>query len=370
MTRAAAFQPDWTSPPGDTIAEILALRGYSVADFARRIDATIALACDLTLGVAGIDNDLAKRLEKVLGPSANFWLRREQQYRHDLARIAAGTTSLTDRDFLAQLPVADMRRFGWIDTAASKIEQLAACLRFFDVSSISAWQQRYRGEMAVAAFRTSPTFDANPYAVAAWLRWAEIASDGITCRPWDRSKFETRLLELKALSRIKDPARFLPQLIAICAECGVAVVVARAPKGCRASGATRFLTPSKALIVMSFRYRSDDQFWFTFFHEAAHLILHAKDAVFLEDGSEVTEAEEAEANEFAARVLVPEQFFGELKSLRPTLKEIVAFARKVGVAPGIVVGQLQHLGRVKPDRLNGFKRRYRWDTTSTPRLIP
>ena len=87
MTKAAAFQPDWTSPPGDTIAEILALRRFSLADFARRIDATVALARDLTRGVAGIDNELAKRLENVLGPSARFWLRREQQYRDDLARI-------------------------------------------------------------------------------------------------------------------------------------------------------------------------------------------------------------------------------------------------------------------------------------------
>jgi len=142
------------------------------------------------------------------------------------------------------------------------------------------------------------------------------------------------------------------------------VVVARAPKGCRASGATRFLTPDKALIVLSFRYRTDDQFWFTFFHEAGHLILHAEDALFLEDESEVTAAEEAEANEFAARILVPMAFLPELMILRPGVKEIVGFARKIGVSPGIVVGQLQHLGRVKRDRLNGFKRRYRWATAS------
>jgi Zn-dependent peptidase ImmA (M78 family) len=175
---------------------------------------------------------------------------------------------------------------------------------------------------------------------------------------------------MRTLSRLKDPQQFLPHLQVLCASCGVALVVVRAPKGCRASGATRFLSTEKALIALSFRHRTDDHFWFTFFHEAAHLILHAKDALFLEDGSDVTETEEAEANEFAARVLVPKEYIVELASLRPNLKSIVAFARRLGVAPGIVVGQLQHIRRIRRDQLNSLKRRYAWDQNSTIRLIP
>lgn len=364
MARAAEFQPNWVSPPGDTIAEILEMRGFSFSDLARQLGTSIARAQQLTQGSVEIDQHIAQGLERALGPSAQFWLKREQQYRSDLTRIAAPTTAMSDNDWVAQMPLADMRQFGWIDAAATKANRVAACLRFFGVPDTAAWQQRYGGELSVAAFRTSPTYEANPYAVAAWLRWAEIVGAAIHCRPWDREKFARKLHDLRVLSRIKDPARFLPELTAACAECGVAVVVARAPKGCRASGATRFLTPDKALIVLSFRYRTDDQFWFTFFHEAGHLILHAEDALFLEDESEVTAAEEAEANEFAARILVPMAFLPELMILRPGVKEIVGFARKIGVSPGIVVGQLQHLGRVKRDRLNGFKRRYRWATAS------
>jgi plasmid maintenance system antidote protein VapI len=364
MARAAEFQPNWVSPPGDTIGEILDMRGLSLTDFARQLGTSISRAQQLTLGSIEIDQHIAQRLEQALGPSAQFWLKREQQYRNDLTRIAAPTTAMSDSDWVAQMPLADMRQFDWIDAAATKANRVAACLRFFDVPDTNAWHQRYGGELSVAAFRTSPTYEANPYAVAAWLRWAEIVSSGIHCRPWDRETFARKLHDLRALSRVKDPARFLPALTAACAECGVAVVVARAPKGCRASGATRFLRTNKALIVLSFRYRTDDQFWFTFFHEAGHLILHAEDALFLEDESEVTAAEEAEANEFAARVLVPMAFLPELMILRPGVKEIVGFARKIGVSPGIVVGQLQHLGRVKRDRLNGFKRRYRWATAS------
>lgn len=362
MTRAAEFQPDWASPPGETIAEILDLRGWALPDFAARIGTSLARAREIVSGGGAIDGPLARRLESVLGPSTTFWMQREQDYRESLDRQAGAPAE--EADFLAKLPFADMRRFGWIDAATRKEQKLAVGLNFFGVDDMGEWHSRYHAEMAVAAFRTSPSFDANPYAVAAWLRRAEIESGRIKCRPWDRARFEGKLDELKRLSRIKGPDRFLPLLRAACAECGVAVVIARAPKGCRASGATRFLTPDKALIVLSFRYRADDQFWFTFFHEAAHLILHGKEALFLEDGSHVTQEEEREANDYAARVLIPDRFVGELRSLRAQVKPILAFARKLGISPGIVVGQLQHLRCIRPNRLNGCKRRYRWDELS------
>lgn len=370
MTRAAGFQPDWACPPGETISEMLELQGIELADFAAHIGASMARVQELIGGIAVIDGVLAQRLESALGASAKFWMQRERQYRDDMARLVSASKVPGEDEFLSKLPISDMRRFGWIDAVAHKSQKLGACLDFFGVPNMGEWQRRYNAELAVTAFRTSPSFEANPYAVLAWLRRAELASERIDCQPWNAALFESKLNEIKGLSRIKEPGRFVPMLRALCAECGVAVAITRAPKGCRASGATRFLSPTKALIVLSFRYRSDDQFWFTFFHEAAHLILHGQDALFLEDGSDVTEKEEAEANDRAARVLIPEEFVGELMTLRPQVKQIVAFARKVGVSPGIVVGQLQHLGRVRPNRLNGFKRRYQWDELSNLDLSP
>lgn len=342
----------------------------ALADFATHIGASMARVHELIGGITVIDGVLAKRLESALGASAKFWMQRERQYREDMARLADVSKVSREDEFLSKLPISDMRRFGWIDAVTHKGQKLEACLNFFGVPNMGEWQTRYGAEFAVTAFRTSPSFEANPYAVLAWLRRAELASERIDCHPWNAALFESKLDEIKGLSRTKEPGRFVPRLRALCAECGVAVAIARAPKGCRASGATRFLSPSKALIVLSFRYRSDDQFWFTFFHEAAHLILHGQDALFLEDGSDVTENEEVEANDYAARVLIPEEFVGELMTLRPQVKQIVAFARKVGVSPGIVVGQLQHLGRVRPNRLNGFKRRYQWDELSNLDLSP
>src|SRR6185503_7262686 len=129
----------------------------------------------------------------------------------------------------------------------------------------------------------------------------------------------------------------------LCAESGVAVISLRAPTGCRASGATRFLSANKAILMLSFRHLSDDHFWFTFFHEAGHLLLHGKKRFFLEADELTTTTEENEANAFAASTLVPAEFRHELLTLQPTHKAVIRFAMHVGIAPGIVVGQLQHL---------------------------
>lgn len=360
MTEASTFKPNWVSTPGATIAEILVEKALSLEDFARQIGTSLDRADKMTKGTAQIDRPMAERLHRALGPSTVFWMNREQQYRADAARLESAGRVMTDREWLRQLPVSNMIKFGWIKPARTFSDKVEACLRFFDVPDVASWQVKYRGELSVAAFRTSPTFVSNPSAVLAWLRWAELRSDEIACNIWDPDKFAHMLAEVRILTKRKDPGRFLPDLKRICAQCGVAVVIARAPTGCRASGATRFLTPDKAMLVLSFRYRTDDQFWFSFFHEAGHLLLHGKKALFLEDDSEVTSNEEAEANEFAKKILIPHEFIPALMHLGPNAREIIRFAVKVGISSGIVVGQLQHLGRIRPNSLNGLKRRYRW----------
>ena len=214
----------------------------------------------------------------------------------------------------------------------------------------------------MAVFRTSSSVRLQPGAVAAWLRQGEIEAASIDCKPWDAQRFRRAFSSIRPLTRKKDPSFFLPELQKRCAECGVAVVIVRAPTGCRASGATRFVSTNKALLLLSFRYLSDDHFWFTFFHEAAHLLLHGQKALFLEDAGMSSNKEEEEANEFAARVLIPLALEAAMLNLGLNGREVIRFARLAGVSPGIVVGQLQHIGKIKRNQLNTLKRRFRWDS--------
>jgi Zn-dependent peptidase ImmA (M78 family) len=298
---------------------------------------------------------IARRLERVLGGTVEFWMLRDFQYREDVARLHK-----EDEELVAELPLGDMIKFGWLGPVPHPADELAACLRFFDVPSVQVWRDAYAGVQDIVAFRTSPSFDSSPAAVAAWLRQGEIEAEAIECGPWDSMQFQGSLAGIRSLTRRKDPAKFVPELQQRCAEHGVGVAVVRAPTGCRASGATRFISEQKALLLLSFRYLSDDHFWFTFFHEAGHLVLHGTKRLFLEGTDTPDSAEEQEANDFAARILIPDEFLPALLTLPTDPRRVIRFATRVGVSPGIVVGQLQHHGRIRHNQLNSLKRRYRW----------
>jgi HTH-type transcriptional regulator/antitoxin HigA len=113
--------------------------------------------------------------------------------------------------------------------------------------------------------------------------------------------------------------------------------------------AARWLTPTKALILLSDRYKSDDHFWFSFFHEAGHLLLHSKKETFVSKDEKKAKKEtqstqeEQEANAFAANQLIPRGYESSLPLLH-TDADVEAFAHELGIAPGIVVGRLHNSG--------------------------
>ena len=114
--------------------------------------------------------------------------------------------------------------------------------------------------------------------------------------------------------------------------------------------------------MLSLRYKTDDHLWFTFFHEAAHILLHGKREVFLEDdnmGSDEIQFKEEEANRFASNFLIPPDHYMQFhpRGVHFSADEIVEFAQQLGVAPGIVVGRLQHDNVIPHQYLNKLKRR-------------
>jgi plasmid maintenance system antidote protein VapI/Zn-dependent peptidase ImmA (M78 family) len=360
MNDDTSFNPDWISPPGETVATIMEERRLTPADLARRMNRQTSDIEDLIHGRAAITDQFAQQLADKLGATKAFWTTRESQYQRGLARLLQTAASPESATWLSDIPVTEIAKWGWIEAAANRVANVAACLRFFGVSTVKAWRDAYSEGMLAVAFKTSPTFKSAPGAVAAWLRQGEIEASKIACDTWDPERFRQELLAIRELTREKDPDVLIPELIRLCASCGVAVVVLRAPKKCRASGVSRFLTPRRPLLMLSFRYLSDDHFWFAFFHEAGHLLLHSESSIFLEGEERLSTAEEEEANMFAANTLIPLEYQDELMNLPANGIAVMRFAKRVGVSPGIVVGQLQHRGILRRNQLNNLKRRYAW----------
>jgi HTH-type transcriptional regulator / antitoxin HigA len=371
MNESTRFQPSWASPPGATILDILDERSISLADLAGALGESADFANDLLVGREEIDERVASTLSDLLGGNSAFWLAREQQFREDSKRKRRRLLEEDEGAWLEMLPLSDMAKFRWIPELPSSREQkLKAAYAFFGVDGLSEWTDLYTNILGKAAFRTASHPGLRLEAVSAWLRQGELLGRREDIDHWSPDRFSASLRQLRSLTREKDPAKFLPLLKVECGRCGVAVEVVRAPAGSGVSGATRFLSPDRALIQLSFRYLTDDQFWFTFFHEAGHLLLHGDNVLFIEDDSRESNREEQEANEFAASLLIPLEHHESLLKLRNRSNEIIRFAVRVGVSPGIVVGQLQHYGRLAPNQGNSLKRRFVWlDDDGHPRFV-
>ena len=259
--------PDWISPPGDSILDALEEKGWTQAELAERTGYSSKHINQLVQGKAPINEETALKLERALGASAGFWLNREAQFRELLARRSELEDLKSSVPWLSELPIADMLRFGWIKRHGDRALQVAECLRYFGVASVEAWREQY--PTVVLAYRASDKVAKDHGVVAAWLRWGERQSETLSCQPYDKSILEANFDAMRKLTLESDPQVFLPALTRLCAASGVALAVARAPKGCPVSGLTRWLQPDKALVMLSLRYKSNDQFWFTFFHELA-----------------------------------------------------------------------------------------------------
>jgi HTH-type transcriptional regulator/antitoxin HigA len=311
------------------------------------------------------ERPVAQRLELVTGTPARLWNRLEANYRSDLERLRERRDLSACAHWLAGMPVSALLKRGALpDEPSDRVSRVEQMLSFFGVASVDAWEDVY-GNL-VCAFRQSTAYEVKRGAVSAWLRLGELAAQDVRCAPFDGAGLRAAIPELRALT-IEPPEVFSSKMQNICAAHGVAVVFVEEVTGARASGVARWLTPVKALIQLSLRYRTDDHLWFTFFHEVDHVLRLRKSEVRIEGTSDAADdPDETKADRFARDVLIPPRDAAELGRLNsPTA--VRKFAARIGIAPGIVVGRLQHDNFWRQSRGNDLRRRIMLaDTADTP----
>jgi HTH-type transcriptional regulator/antitoxin HigA len=335
-----APEPDIIAP-GETLRDTLEALGMSQRDLADRTGLSTKTVNQIVQGVATITHDTALKLERATGVPARMWNNLEAEYRDQLARMRQDALLAEQVDWVDELPLKALRDAGIVTkTKRDRVGVLKEFFSFFGVVDREAFEQA-RGR-PVAAFRQSPKLKSDPVAVAAWLRKGEIEAAPVKCAAYDEEAFEQAIRDARSWIT-EDPEEWVPLLSRAYADAGVALVLVPEVRGARAFGASHWLTPHKAVVQLSLRQKREDQFWFSLFHESCHVLKHPKRHGFVSDGNPDDPLEQ-EANDYAARVLIPQEFETRLRSIS-TLGEVPAFAREVGVPPGIVVGRLQRLGK-------------------------
>lgn len=340
MAKEHSFRPTYAVPPGETIADLLEDHDMTQTELAKRLGVTLKHVNQVVNGGAAISAELALGLEKVFRVPASFWLNRESLYQADVARLNEAKELESHIEWAKTFPIKDMKKADFLPKEAAGVELVRELLGFLGVASPTLWESR------AVAYRRSQHYKSNQPALDAWLRVGERQAVAIECKPFNSERLLAALHEARGLTR-ENPEVWQPRITKSLADAGVAFIIVDTFEGARAHGATRWLSPIKALIQLSLRYHWEDVFWFSFFHEAAHVLLHRKKGVFV-DGLKFAEGAatdddkrlEEEANRFAARFLIPKLYEQRLRQLRPS--EISVFADELGITPAIVVGRLQH----------------------------
>ena len=346
------------SPPGDTIQETIDMMGMTQAELAERMGRPKEKVNDVIKGREPISTSTAFQLEKVLGIPASFWLNREKEYRKELFELDEQAFYESCIGWLQNFPLLQMKKLEWLPSTREKAVLVEAMLKFFGVARPEEWSRIYVHEEVSVAFRVSLANTQNPHAVSAWLRQGELQAKHLNVPEFDKKRFREKLFTIKELA-YEMPDDFANQLQQMCAECGVAVVYTPNLPKAPISGATRWFH-NKPIIQMSGRFKTDDHFWFTFFHEAGHIILHGKKDIFLEnlEGTEIDQEKEQEANDFASKMLMHQMAYRAVENSFPLYDEkIIELAKEWRIPPGVIVGRLQHMGHLTYKEFNTLKRK-------------
>ncbi|MFF3572186.1 ImmA/IrrE family metallo-endopeptidase [Nocardia jiangxiensis] len=351
--------PDYVVSTGDFIAEWMEDAGINAAELARRLDVTRKHVSELLSGKAPLSHSVALGLERVTGVPARIWNQYESGYRSDLARIQERAELEAQYEQAKAFPISYLRKYGYIVAAANDrcgiVSELLAILGVADLRAFEAtWVD------SKVSYRKVAVRGATSPAMAIWLALGERheAAQG-DIPPYDRTALEALVPRLRALTAASDPVAAISEATALLRSVGVVFCLIPPIPALGVHGATRWVG-GRPLIQLSLRGKSDDQLWFTLFHELGHVLLHPDTTVFL--SSDDTDAE-AEADDFASRTFVPANYRDRLPRQR-NLDEVRKLAYELGIAPSIVLGQAQ---RMTTDYGWGHALKVKFDWSPAPR---
>jgi HTH-type transcriptional regulator / antitoxin HigA len=332
------FQPDYAVCPGETLQEIMESFNMSQKELAVRTGLTVQSLNRIFKGEQPITYESANRLELATGVPARYWNNLEAQYREYLTKVEERKVLESDLKWLKTIPTKELMERNLIKKSDNPMTLLRETLSFYGVSSVGSWSEIW-SKPAVAA-RRSLCFESQPGPASAWIRQGELQAHKIECQPFDKSLFIQALRTIRSLTR-EIPEKFEPEMKRLCADAGVAITLVPEMKKVPWNGATKWLSSSKAMILLCLRGKGEDNFWFSFFHEAGHVLNDSKKDLLINDES-ITDVREQRANKFAAEFLIPSEYDADVMNIN-SHGEIITLAEKLKIAPGIVVGRYQFL---------------------------
>lgn len=337
------------TPPGATMKEQLNDRGMSQKEFAARMDMSEKHISKLINGDVQLTPETAVRLEMVLGIPARFWNNLEAIYREKIIKAEAENAMDADVELAKRLPYSEMSKFGWVPETRDAKEKVVYLRKYFEVVELSLLGNE---QITRIACRRLAITEKSDLALMAWAQEARRKARDVQTAPINVKGLMNVIPEIRRATVLK-PKDFCPKVMKCLADCGIALVFLPHLKGSFLQGAS-FLDGNKIVVGLTARGRDADKFWFSLFHELAHIALGHIGRL-----NGVSDEDEKAADAWSQDTLIAAEGFEAFrKSWDHSEQDVIRFAMKQGISPGIVVGRMQSEGMIKYSMMNNLKEKY------------
>ena len=356
-----SYNSDLAIHAGEFLEETLKEIGMTQSELSNRLGRPLQMVNEIIKGKKSITSTTALELEDVLGIPSHIWLGLENQYQIVLAKQKELELMQEETNLISNFPYADLVKSGFVKATRKAIQRVDELKRFFEVAKLAQIPQVKAYQ---PAFKVSSVGNISHESIASWLQAGRIKAKGIQTEKFDKNKLKEQLETLKNLMNLEDINEILKELQITLNSCGVALVLLPHFKNTKVNGATFWLDNDKAVVLMSLRGGFSDIFWFSFFHEVGHILLHPKREVFLEDGysNPKLQKQEEQADKFSKDLLINNDHFNKFISSSISKISVIDFAKEQGIKSSIVVGRLMHekIINFNDYRLSPLRDRYKW----------
>lgn len=340
------FTPTIVFHPAETLKEKLAEMGLSIKEFAFRTGKPEKTIIAVLNEESSLTPEMAVLFENVTKISASFWINKQARYNEYIARKKQEEELSNSLEWAKEFPYSQMAKYNWVPPTRKIEEKTQYLLSFFGVATHTGWEKLYmESELKVAAY-TSLKQTHKAHSISAWLRQGEIEARSIAVLQFDIKRLKENIPAMRKLM-VEQPHDFFFQLQKLCLEAGVILLFTPKLPNVPLSGSTRWINDTP-VVQLTARYNQNDRFWFTFFHELGHVILHGKKYISLEnvDFAAADTQKEQQAHDFAVKhTFSKEQEQKLLQEHQSSIStsEIVNYAREFNTHPAIIIGRLQYL---------------------------
>jgi HTH-type transcriptional regulator/antitoxin HigA len=331
-------------PPGEFIKEELEARGWTQDDLAEILGRPLRAVNDIINAKRGITPDTAKGLGAAFGTSAQLWMNLESIYRLSLEKNRPESISRKAALYSAA-PIRAMIKRNWIENSTN-IEVLEQRSReFFGASDLNQIP-----ELCYMARKSTKELTLEQ---RVWLFRVKNLAQAVHAEKYSKTRLNLALEKLKTMLADEADIRLIPKVLA---DAGIKLLIVEPLPQSKIDGVS-FWVNGTPVIALSLRYDRIDSFWHTLMHEIGHIkhedgLIENRMVLDIDlfDGYDDDKPYEKKADEFAVNFLVPQKEINNFMIRIQTLyskSKITGFANKIEVHPGIVVGQLHHIGREK-----------------------